>query len=131
MSMSDPIADLLTRIRNAQMVNKSSVKLPSSTIKVAIVKVLIDEGYISSYQLEEVDGKKYLSIDLKYYEGKPVIELIKRISRPGLRIYKSKDDLPSVMGGLGISVVSTSQGIMSDKSARSARQGGEIICVVA
>lgn len=131
MSMSDPIADMLTRIRNAQQAEHSSVVMPASKLKTAIAKVLKDEGYISSYNVDDNNGKPELSIDLKYFEGKPVIEMVKRVSRPGLRVYKNKDELPKVIGGLGIAVVSTSKGIMTDRAAREAGIGGEVICYVA
>jgi small subunit ribosomal protein S8 len=129
MSMQDTVADMLTRIRNAQRANKSAVSMPASKLKLAIAKLLIDEGYIVS---AEVDGDKKptLSIGLKYYEGKPVIEEIKRVSRPGLRIYKGKDDLPRVKQGLGILIISTNKGIMTDRAARSAGLGGEVIALV-
>lgn len=130
MSMQDPIADMLTRIRNGQAANKIEITMPSSKLKVAIAKVLADEGYIVDYKISE-GVKPELNITLKYFEGKPVVESIQRISRPGLRIYKRKDELPSVMGGLGIAVVSTSKGVMTDRSARQAGLGGEIICYVA
>ena len=131
MSMSDPIADMLTRIRNAQSSNKESVQMPSSKVKVAISKLLQDEGYIKAFSLVESDGvKKTISIDLKYYESKPVIESIKRVSRPGLRVFRGKDDLPSVLGGLGVAVISTSRGIMSDREAKKQGFGGEVICAI-
>ena len=131
MSMSDPIADMLTRIRNGQMAGHSNVVIPSSKVKVALAKVLKDEGYVNTYSIKEVNGKSELSVDLKYYEGKPVIEMIKRVSRPGLRVYKNKNELPQVIAGMGVAIISTSQGIMSDRQARSAGVGGEIICYVA
>ncbi|MPQ77419.1 30S ribosomal protein S8 [Hydrogenovibrio sp. JE_KL2] len=131
MSMSDPIADMLTRIRNGQMAGHSSVIMPSSKVKVAVAKVLADEGYVNAYSVNEKDGKSELVLDLKYYNGKPVIEMIKRVSRPGLRVYKNKDELPKVIGGLGVAIVSTSKGVMSDRAARSAGVGGEIICYIA
>ncbi|KAE9531062.1 MULTISPECIES: 30S ribosomal protein S8 [Testudinibacter] len=130
MSMQDPIADMLTRIRNGQSANKIAVNMPSSKLKVAIANVLAEEGYIDSVKISE-GVKPELEITLKYFQGKPVVESIQRISRPGLRIYKRKDELPSVMGGLGIAVVSTSQGVMTDRAARKAGLGGEIICYVA
>ncbi|TNG96821.1 30S ribosomal protein S8 [Pasteurellaceae bacterium USgator11] len=130
MSMQDPIADMLTRIRNGQSANKIAVNMPSSKLKVAIANVLAEEGYIDSVKVSE-GVKPELEITLKYFQGKPVVESIQRISRPGLRIYKRKDELPSVMGGLGIAVVSTSQGVMTDRAARKAGLGGEIICYVA
>ena len=130
MSMQDPIADMLTRIRNGQAANKIAVSMPSSKLKVAIANVLADEGYIESVKV--LDGvKPELEITLKYFQGKPVVESIQRVSRPGLRIYKRKDELPKVMGGLGIAVVSTSKGVMTDRAARQAGLGGEIICYVA
>ena len=125
--MTDPIADLLTRIRNAHHAEKLSLTMPGSKIKHAIAKVLQDEGYIEGFDLDELDGKPAITIQLKYYEGSPVIENIKRISKPGLRVYKSAEELPSVNGGLGIAIVSTSQGIMTDRAARSAGVGGEIL----
>jgi small subunit ribosomal protein S8 len=131
MSMSDPIADMLTRIRNGQSASKASVRMPSSKMKQAVAKVLQQEGYISSVAVEIVDGKPIMVVDLKYFEGKPVIEKIQRISRPGLRVYKGKDELPKVRDGLGVAIISTSQGVMSDRAARSAGQGGEIIAYVA
>lgn len=131
MSMSDPIADMLTRIRNGQMAGHSNVVMPSSKVKVAVAKVLADEGYVNAYSVNEKDGKSELSLDLKYFEGKPVIDMIKRVSRPGLRVYKNKDELPKVIGGLGVAIVSTSKGVMSDRAARSAGVGGEIICYIA
>ena len=131
MSMQDPIADMLTRIRNALGANKSIVTMPASKKKLAIANVLVDEGYILGARIEGEAAESKLIIDLKYFDGKPVIELIKRVSRPGLRIYKGKDELPKVMGGLGVSVVSTSAGVMSDRAARKAGFGGEVICFVA
>jgi ribosomal protein S8 len=128
--MQDPIADMLTRIRNGQAANKVAISMPSSKLKVAIANVLADEGYIESVKV--IEGvKPELEITLKYFQGKPVVESIQRISRPGLRIYKRKDELPKVMGGLGIAVVSTSKGVMTDRAARQAGLGGEIICYVA
>ncbi|HDR1046699.1 TPA: 30S ribosomal protein S8 [Pasteurella multocida] len=130
MSMQDPIADMLTRIRNGQAVNKVAISMPSSKLKVAIANVLAEEGYIESVKV--LDGvKPELEITLKYFQGKPVVESIQRVSRPGLRIYKRKDELPKVMGGLGVAVVSTSKGVMTDRAARQAGLGGEIICYVA
>ena len=131
MSMSDPIADLLTRIRNAQLVNKPSVSVPASKVKAAIAQVLKDEGYIDDFRLKTEDGKSVLDIVLKYYAGRPVIERIERVSRPGLRIYKGSEDLPRVMNGLGVAIVSTPRGVMTDRSARANRVGGEVICLVA
>lgn len=130
MSMSDPIADMLTRIRNGQSAGKKSVKLPSSKLKVAIVKVLKDEGYVSNFKTETTGSHTEMTIELKYYQGVPVIEKVKRVSRPGLRIYKSKDELPKVLAGLGIAIVSTSNGVMTDRAARAIGHGGEVICTV-
>lgn len=130
MSMSDPISDMLTRIRNALHRNKVDVKMPSSKLKVAIVNILKEEGYVTGFSVEEKDKKATLTIELKYYDGKPVIESIKRISKPSLRSYKSVDDLPKVMGGLGVAVVSTAKGVMTDKSAREHSIGGEVLCYV-
>ncbi len=131
MSMSDPIADMLTRIRNAQMTEKVSVAMPSSQLKVAIAKVLKDEGYIDDFRIAGETAKPQLEIALKYYAGRPVIEKIERISKPGLRIYKGKEDLPRVMNGLGVAIVSTSKGVMTDRKARASGIGGEVLCVVA
>lgn len=130
MSMQDPIADMLTRIRNGQAANKVAINMPSSKLKVAIANVLAAEGYIESVKVLE-GAKPELEITLKYFQGKPVVESIQRISRPGLRIYKRKDELPKVMGGLGVAVISTSKGVMTDRAARQAGLGGEIICYVA
>ncbi len=130
MSMSDPIADMLTRIRNAQRAEKASVSMPASKMKQAIAAVLKDEGYILDYRVEDVDGKPSLVIELKYFQGRPVIEHLQRVSRPGLRIYRGKDELPDVNGGLGVAIVSTSRGVMSDRKAREVGEGGEIICTV-
>ena len=130
MSMQDPIADMLTRIRNGQAANKVAISMPSSKLKVAIANVLAEEGYIASVKVSE-GAKPELEITLKYFQGKPVVESIQRVSRPGIRIYKRKDELPKVMGGLGIAVVSTSKGVMTDRAARNAGLGGEIICYVA
>lgn len=129
MSMTDPIADMLTRIRNGQGARKPQVAMPASKVKAAIAKVLKDEGYIESYSVSE-DAKPVLTIALKYYQGAPVIESIQRVSRPGLRIFKGKDTLPRVRGGLGVAIVSTSQGVMTEKAARAAGHGGEVLCVV-
>jgi len=131
MSMSDPIADMLTRIRNAQGVQKTQVVMPSSKVKVAIANVLKDEGYIEDFAVAEVGGKSELKIGLKYYAGRPVIERLERVSRPGLRIYKGKDEIPSVMNGLGVAIVSTPKGVMTDRKARATGVGGEVICYVA
>ena len=130
MSMRDPIADMLTRIRNGQAANKVAINMPSSKLKVAIANVLAAEGYIESVKVLE-GAKPELEITLKYFQGKPVVESIQRVSRPGLRIYKRKDELPKVMGGLGVAVISTSKGVMTDRAARQAGLGGEIICYVA
>jgi small subunit ribosomal protein S8 len=130
MSMSDPISDMLTRIRNAQAVQKTTVNIPASKVKTGIAKVLKDEGYISDFQDVEIDGKPGLEVTLRYMEGRGVIESLKRASRPGLRIYRGKDDLPKILNGLGIAVISTSEGIMTDVAARAAGQGGEILCIV-
>jgi len=131
MSMSDPIADMLTRIRNAQAVDKSAVKMPSSKLKVAIAQVLKDEGYIDGYAVHEETGKPELEIALKYYAGKPVIERIERVSRPGLRVYKGRDAIPQVMNGLGVAIVTTPKGVMTDRKARQTGVGGEVLCYVA
>lgn len=131
MSMSDPIADMLTRIRNAQGANKASVSMPASKLKSAIAKVLKDEGYIDDYTVHINDGKPVLNISLKYYAGRPVIEKIERVSRPGLRIYQGSQSMPKVMNGLGVTIVSTSKGVMTDRMARAAGIGGEVLCVVA
>lgn len=131
MSMHDPIADMLTRIRNAQMVNKSRVTMPASKLKSAIAGVLKDEGYIESFNVQQNSGKPELEIDLKYYAGRPVIERIERVSSPGLRVYRGADKIPVVMNGLGVAIVSTSQGVMTDRKARAAGIGGEVLCVVA
>lgn len=128
--MSDPIADMLTRIRNAQRTRKSSVTMAATKLKTAIAEVLKTEGYILDYQVEEIDGKKQLLVNLKYYQGRPVIESIRRVSRPGLRVYRNKDKLPQVMGGMGIAIISTSKGIMSDRAARLVGEGGEVLCCV-
>ena len=130
MSMTDPIADLLTRIRNGQMVGKVQVAMPSSSVKLAIAKVLKEEGYISNFEVQEVDNKPQLVVTLKYYGGKPVIDRIERVSRPGLRIFKGKDELPRVLGGLGVAIISTSHGVMTDRAARAGGHGGEVLCVV-
>ena len=131
MSMSDPIADMLTRIRNAQEVQKTKVVIPASKVKTGIARVLRDEGYISDFRDTEIDGKPGLEITLKYQQGRGVIESMKRASRPGLRQYRGKDDLPKIQNGLGIAVVSTSKGIMTDAAAREAGHGGEVLCYVA
>ena len=130
MSMSDPISDMLTRIRNAQAVQKATVQIPASKVKTGIASVLKDEGYINDFRDSEMDGKPALEITLRYVQGRGVIETMKRASRPGLRQYRGKDDLPKIQNGLGICVVSTSQGIMTDNAARAAGQGGEVLCIV-
>ena len=129
MSMQDPIADMLTRIRNGQTAAKKTVEIPASKIKKAIAEVLVDEGFINSYSVNE-GAIPSMTIELKYYQGRPVIDELKRVSRPGLRIYKKVDELPKVIGGLGIAVISTSKGVMTDRAARKAGHGGEIICTV-
>ena len=131
MSMTDPIADLLTRIRNGQSAGKPEVSVQSSRVKQAIVRVLKDEGYVADFVVSKDGGRSTLTIALKYHAGKPVIERIERVSRPGLRTYRAKDELPKVLGGLGIAIVSTPQGVMTDREARRAGQGGEVLCVVA
>ena len=131
MSMQDPIADMLTRIRNGQMAGKVRVTMPLSTKKLAIAQLLKDEGYVREALEEEVDGKRVLTVVLKYHEGKPVIERIERVSRPGLRVYKGKGELPTVLDGLGVAVISTSRGLMTDRAARAAGHGGEVLCFVA
>ncbi len=131
MSMSDPIADMLTRIRNAQMVEKAAVVMPSSKLKIAIAQVLKDEGYIDGFSIKSDDGKSQLEIGLKYYAGRPVIERIERVSRPGLRIYKGRHDIPQVQNGLGVAIVTTPKGVMTDRKARAAGIGGEVLCYVA
>ena len=131
MSMSDPIADMLTRIRNGQMIEKQNVRMPASKLKKAIAQVLYDEGYIDGFKVHESSGKAEIEVILKYYAGQPVIERIDRVSKPGLRIYKGRDDIPRIMNGLGIAILSTSQGVMTDRKARSLGVGGEILCLVA
>ena len=131
MSMSDPIADMLTRIRNAQSVEKAVVAMPSSKLKVAIAQVLKDEGYIEGFSVRDDSGKPQLEIALKYYAGRPVIERIERVSRPGLRIYKGRDAIPQVMNGLGVAIVTTPKGVMTDRKARASGVGGEVLCYVA
>ena len=130
MSMTDPIADMLTRIRNAQMAEKVAVSMPSSKLKVSIAVVLKDEGYIDDFAVRENAGKAQLDIALKYYAGRPVIERIERVSKPGLRVYKGTDDLPKVMNGLGVAIVSTPKGVMTDRRARASNVGGEVLCQV-
>lgn len=131
MSMSDPIADMLTRIRNGQMIEKETVRMPSSNLKKAIAQVLRDEGYIDGFKVHAMGGLPEIEITLKYYAGNPVIEKIERVSKPGLRIYKGRDQLPRVMNGLGVAILSTSRGVMTDRKARSLGVGGEVLCVVA
>jgi len=131
MSMSDPIADMLTRIRNAQMAEKVTVAMPSSKLKVALAKVLQDEGYVDGFKVTSDNGKHTLEIGLKYYADRPVIEKIQRVSRPGLRVYKGSEDIPQVMNGLGVAIVSTSKGLMTDRKARANGIGGEVLCIVA
>ena len=131
MSMTDPIADLLTRIRNAQLARKTEVSVSSSKLKTALVKVLKDEGYVAGFQVTTEGAKTTLSIELKYFDGRPVIDRLERVSRPGLRIYRSKTELPKILGGLGTAIVSTPKGVMTDKQARAIGQGGEVLCIVA
>jgi small subunit ribosomal protein S8 len=128
--MTDPIADFLTRIRNGQAAGKAAVSMPASRLKAAISKVLQDEGYITGFSTAEEDGKPVLTIELKYHEGRPVIDMIQRASRPGLRLYKGKSEIPSIQNGLGVAIISTSKGVMSDRQARAAGEGGEVLCVV-
>ncbi len=129
MSMQDPISDMLTRLRNAQMAGKKFVEMPGSKLKAAVAKVLVDEGYVASFDLD-TDGKPRLSIELKYFDGKPVIAEIQRVSKPSLRRYSGKGELPTVRGGLGVAIVSTSHGVMTDRAARAAGVGGEVLCTV-
>jgi small subunit ribosomal protein S8 len=131
MSMSDPIADMLTRIRNAQMSEKTAVTMPASKVKASIAQVLKDEGYIDDFAVRDNAGKRELAISLKYYAGRPVIERLERVSRPGLRIYKGSEDIPKVLNGLGVAIVSTSRGVMTDRKARGLGVGGEVLCLVA
>jgi small subunit ribosomal protein S8 len=128
--MTDPIADFLTRIRNGQAAGKAAVSMPASRLKAAVAKVLQDEGYITGFSTAEEDGKPVLTIELKYHEGRPVIDMIQRASRPGLRLYKGKSEIPSIQNGLGVAIISTSKGVMSDRQARAAGEGGEVLCVV-
>lgn len=130
MSMTDPIADMLTRIRNGQKARKVSVSMPASTAKIAVARVLKNEGYITDFSEDGEGAQKTLSVELKYFEGSPVIESIQRASKPGLRIYRGKDELPKVLGGLGVAIVSTSAGVMSDRQAREKGIGGEVLCIV-
>jgi small subunit ribosomal protein S8 len=128
--MTDPIADMLTRIRNAQKARKVTVSMPASKVKLAVAKVLQDEGYIDGVSTEQQDNKRTMTVDLRYYEGRPVIERLQRVSRPGLRVYVPADELPKVQGGLGVAIVSTSNGVMTDRAARAAGHGGEVLCIV-
>jgi len=130
MSMTDPIADFLTRIRNGQAAARTEVTLPSSKVKLALAKVLKEEGYIEDFSVGSDEGKPVLQVQLKYYQGRPVIDRLERVSRPGLRIYKGKDELPQILGGLGVAIISTSQGMMTDRQARAAGHGGEVLCIV-
>ena len=131
MSMTDPISDMLTRIRNAQLVGHSEVSMPASQLKASIAQVLKDEGYIEDFALREKGAKKELAIGLKYYAGRPVIERLERVSKPGLRVYKGRNDIPKVMNGLGVAILSTSRGVMTDRKARADGVGGEVLCIVA
>ena len=130
MSMTDPIADFLTRIRNGQRASKPEVAVPSSRIKLALAKVLKEEGYIDDFALASEGSKATLTVRLKYYQGRPVIDRLERVSRPGLRVYKGKDDLPRILGGMGVAIISTSSGVMSDREARAGGHGGEVLCIV-
>jgi small subunit ribosomal protein S8 len=130
MSMTDPIADFLTRIRNGQRSGKPEVLVPSSRIKLALAKVLKEEGYIEDFALANEGTKALLSLRLKYYQGRPVIDRLERVSRPGLRVYKAKDELPRILGGMGVAIISTSRGVMTDREARAAGHGGEVLCIV-
>jgi small subunit ribosomal protein S8 len=130
MSMTDPIADFLTRIRNGQSAARTQISLPSSKVKMALAEVLKEEGYIADFAVRTEDGKPVMDVQLKYYQGRPVIDRIQRVSRPGLRVYKAKDELPKVMGGLGVAIISTSKGMMTDAKARAAGHGGEVLCIV-
>jgi len=130
MSMTDPISDFLTRIRNGQAAGRAHVSLPSSKVKLALAQVLKDEGYIENFTTQTENGKITLSVQLRYFQGKPVIDRLDRVSRPGLRVYKGKDELPSILGGLGVAIISTSKGVMSDRQARAQGHGGEVICIV-
>ena len=130
MSMTDPIADFLTRIRNGQASGKVEVKMPSSRIKLALAKVLKDEGYLDDYAIVPEGAKSTLTLRLKYYQGRPGIDRLERVSRPGLRVYRAKDELPKVLGGMGVAIISTSRGVMTDREARAAGHGGEVLCIV-
>lgn len=131
MSMQDPISDMLTRIRNGQSAGKMRIMMPMSKQKSAVAEVLRQQGYIRDVAVEAIEGKSQLAIWLRYFEGKPVMEMLRRVSRPGLRVYKRKDELPTVMDGLGIAIISTSKGLMTDRQARAAGHGGEVVCLVA
>ena len=131
MSMSDPISDMLTRIRNAQLVGHTDVSMPASKLKASIAQVLKDEGYIEDFAIRDKDAKKELAIGLKYYAGRPVIERLERVSKPGLRVYRGRNDIPKVMNGLGVAILSTSRGVMTDRKARADGVGGEVLCIVA
>jgi small subunit ribosomal protein S8 len=130
MSMSDPIADFLTRIRNGQLSGKPEIAAPASRIKLALAKVLKDEGYIEDFAIESEAAKPTVKVRLKYYQGRPVIDRLERVSRPGLRVYKAKDELPKILGGMGVAIISTSKGVMTDREARAAGHGGEVLCIV-
>lgn len=130
MSMTDPIADFLTRIRNGQSSGKTEVSVPASRLKLAIASVLKEEGYIEDFATSSLDSKTTLTLQLRYHQGRPVIDRIERVSRPGLRVYRRKDELPSVLGGMGVAIVSTSKGVMTDRAARAAGHGGEVLCIV-
>jgi small subunit ribosomal protein S8 len=130
MSMTDPIADFLTRIRNGQLAGKAEVAAPASRMKLALAKVLKEEGYIEDFAIAEQAEKPTVTVRLKYYQGRPVIERLERVSRPGLRVYKAKDDLPRILGGMGVAIISTSRGLMTDREARAAGHGGEVLCIV-
>ena len=130
MSMTDPIADFLTRIRNGQMAGKAEVAAPASRMKLALAKVLKEEGYIEDFAIAEQAEKPTVTVRLKYFQGRPVIERLERVSRPGLRVYKAKDDLPKILGGMGVAIISTSRGLMTDREARAAGHGGEVLCIV-
>jgi small subunit ribosomal protein S8 len=130
MSMQDPIADMLTRIRNMQLIGGTNVEMPCSTLKLAILEVLKSEGYIDSFEMTANEGKKDINVTLKYYQGRPVIDKIKRVSRPGLRVYKRSNELPRILSGMGIAIISTSKGIMTDRAARAQKLGGEVLCTV-
>lgn len=130
MSMTDPIADFLTRIRNGQRSGKPEIAAPSSRIKLALAKVLKDEGYIEDFAVDDGETKPTVRVRLKYYQGRPVIDRLERVSRPGLRVYKAKDELPKILGGMGVAIISTSKGVMTDREARAAGHGGEVLCIV-